>query len=334
MLSQSVKKVLLYYGAVILMHIIGVILLSCGASQFPEFWGLGLLAYLLGLRHAFDADHIAAIDNTVRKLIQQRSKSEGVGYFFSLGHSTIVLVMVIAVCFSLKWIKVKLPLFEAIGGTIGSTVSGTFLINIAFINLIIFINLWKILKSTNKDDYDEHSLDKLLLSRGILSRIIAPIFRIVSKQSQMYLVGLLFGLGFDTASEISVIAISATAAKSNISYLGIIALPIIFASGMSLMDTTDSIMMASAYKWALDTPFKKIKYNLVVTFISILAAFTIGMFELLQVTSQVFGLKNSVIKIIQGVNMDYLGYGLWISLTTVWVVSYIIWMRIKKDVRV
>ncbi|MDN2454214.1 HoxN/HupN/NixA family nickel/cobalt transporter [Lactobacillus sp. UCMA15818] len=334
MLSQSVKKVFPYYEAVLLSHIIGIVLLSCGARHFPEFWGLGLLAYLFGLRHAFDADHIAAIDNTVRKLIQQKSKAEGVGYFFSLGHSTIVFVMVIAVCISLKWIKIKLPLFETIGGTIGSAVSGIFLVSIAVINLIIFIDLWRALKLTNKNDYDEYSLDNLLLSRGILIRIVAPIFRVVSKQSQMYLVGLLFGLGFDTASEISVIAISATAAKSNISYLGIISLPIIFASGMSLMDTTDSIMMASAYKWALDTPFKKIKYNLTVTSISILAAFTIGMFELLQVTAQSFSLKNGVIKLIQEVNIDWLGYGLWIILTTIWIISYIIWMRIKKEAKI
>ncbi|KRM06180.1 high-affinity nickel permease [Liquorilactobacillus ghanensis DSM 18630] len=319
------KNSIPFYFAVIGIHLLGILLIAYAAGKSSNFWGLGLLAYSLGLRHAFDADHIAAIDNTVRKLIHQRKKSCGVGFFFSLGHSTVVFLMVVLISISLKWIKLKLPLFQSIGGLIGSLVSGVFLIGIAIVNLIVLISLWRSLKSVRQNAVDENELNKLLLSRGFLLRLIYPLFKFINHEWQMYLIGFLFGLGFDTASEIGLIAISATAAQANAFSVGILALPILFAAGMNLMDTTDSVMMAGAYSWAFATPERKTGYNLIVTSISTTAAFAVGFLELVQVLASTTAVKGKIIQVIEGINLNWLGYGLFILFIVIWSVSYLFW---------
>lgn len=304
------------------MHLCGLILVLITVPKYPSFWALSFLAYTLGMRHAFDADHIAAIDNTVRLLVHQKKSSYGVGFFFSLGHSTVVFLMAIVVGISAKWAKVKLPLLEKIGGHVGTLVSGVFLIGIAIFNLLILIKLYRSFKA-NKKEISEKQLDKLLLSRGIITKFTAPLFRGINRSWQMYPIGFLFGLGFDTATEIALIALSATTAQTGTPLIGIIALPILFAAGMNIMDTTDSVMMSGAYSWAFDTPKRKAYYNIVVTTISVIAAFSIGIIELSNILSDLLNQKSGFINWIQSIDLNYLGYGLVITFVLLWTITYI-----------
>ncbi|KRL01120.1 HoxN/HupN/NixA family nickel/cobalt transporter [Liquorilactobacillus capillatus] len=327
MKKKVLRGSLPYYSASACLHIVGIVLLLIAGFHSPSFWGMSFLAYSLGLRHAFDADHIAAIDNTVRKLVQQNKRTEGVGFYFSLGHSTVVFLMAIVVSISVKWAKVKLPFLEEIGGRIGSLVSGSFLILIALFNLLILISMYKSLEKMKQGKFDEDKLNKMLLSRGFLARLLAPLFKCINHSWQMYPIGFLFGLGFDTATEIALIALSASAAQSSISSIGIIALPIIFAAGMNLMDTTDSVMMSGAYSWAFDTPVRKVYYNLTVTTVSVIAAFVIGGVELLQVITSMVNVKSWV----QDIDFNNLGYILVVGFIVMWSCAYLIWkFFIKK----
>lgn len=315
-----------YYSACAGLHIIGILLLLIAGFHSPSFWGMSFLAYSLGLRHAFDADHIAAIDNTVRKLVHQDKKTCGVGFYFSLGHSTVVFLMAFVVSISVKWAKVKLPLLEVIGGRIGSLVSGSFLIVIALFNFLVLISMSKSLEKMKQGNFDEVKLNKLLLSREFLARLLSPLFKCIDHSWQMYPIGFLFGLGFDTATEIALIALSASAAQSSISGLGIIALPILFAAGMNLMDTTDSVMMSGAYRWAFDTPVRKVYYNLTVTTVSAVAAFVIGGIELIQVITSVVNIKSWV----QNIDFNYLGYILFFMFAVMWGGAYCVWHHFLK----
>lgn len=320
-----------YYSASLGLHLLGIILLFIVAAQHSSFWGLGLLVYSLGLRHAFDADHIAAIDNTVRKLVHQNKQSYGVGFYFSLGHSTVVFLMAIFVSITVKWAKIKLPFLEAIGGKVGSVVSGSFLILIAVFNLLILISLYRSLKTMKETALNEEQFNKILMARGFLSRILQPFFKCINHSWQMYPIGFLFGLGFDTATEIALIALSASTAQSGVHTIGIIALPILFASGMNLMDTTDSVMMSGAYTWAFDTPVRKAYYNLTVTIISVLAAFLIGSIELIQVITSMAHTQGRIWSWIQKIDFNWLGYGLVIAFLVIWSTAYVIWrFFIKK----
>lgn len=320
-----------YYSASLGLHLLGIILLFIVAAHHSSFWGLGLLAYSLGLRHAFDADHIAAIDNTVRKLVHQNKQSYGVGFYFSLGHSTVVFLMAIFVSITVKWAKIKLPFLEAIGGKVGSVVSGSFLILIAVFNLLILISLYRSLKTMKESAFNEEQFNKILMARGFLSRILQPFFKCINHSWQMYPIGFLFGLGFDTATEIALIALSASTAQSGVHTIGIIALPILFASGMNLMDTTDSVMMSGAYTWAFDTPVRKAYYNLTVTIISVLAAFLIGSIELIQVITSMAHTQGIIWSWIQKIDFSWLGYGLVIAFLVIWSTAYVIWrFFIKK----
>ncbi|WEV57516.1 HoxN/HupN/NixA family nickel/cobalt transporter [Ligilactobacillus acidipiscis] len=319
-----------YYFASLALHLIGIALLAITALHNASFWGLGLLAYTLGLRHAFDADHIAAIDNTVRKLIQEKQKSVGVGFFFSLGHSTVVFLMALIVGLSVKFAKLKLPILQAIGGKIGSLVSGLFLLIIAVSNFLILFSLFSQLKDVRKGYIDEDKLNDLLTSRGFLSKLLGPLFKIVKHSWQMYPVGFLFGLGFDTATEIALIALSAGTASANASIWGIMSLPVLFAAGMNLMDTTDSVMMSGAYAWAFDTPIRKIYYNVIVTSVSVIAAFVIGSIELLQVISSGFSVRGKFWEWVQNIDFNWLGYGLILIFLIMWLIAYLGWRMIGK----
>ncbi len=329
-LLKKIKQAGPLYLGIGLIHLIGIGLLFLAAQHHSSFWGLGVLAYFLGLRHAFDADHITAIDNTVRKLIHQQKASTGTGFFFSLGHSTVVFLMVVGISFSVEWIKVRLPLFEHVGGLLGAVVSGIFLISMALINLVVLINLWRLSRLTNRPGHPQPNPDHLLASRGFLTRFIGPMFNLVNHEWQMYLVGFLFGLGFDTASEIGLIAMSAIAAQTNTLSIGVIALPILFAAGMVLMDTTDSVMMASAYHWAFETPERKMGYNLIVTSISTTAAFLVGSLELIQVTTATTAAKSQLAQLMSHLNFNWLGYGLFGTFIVIWGGAYLLWHFLRK----
>ncbi|KLI03484.1 HoxN/HupN/NixA family nickel/cobalt transporter [Sporolactobacillus inulinus] len=327
------KKSLPYYIGSLLLHLLGFSLLIFAARTNPFIPGLGMVAYTLGLRHAFDADHIAAIDNTVRKLMQQNQNSMGVGFYFSLGHSSVVFLMAAALAFSVHWAQQHLPLLSRVGGVIGATVSGSFLLVIAFINLFILIDLQKLFLRLKQHAFDQKQFDQMLQSRGFLSRMFRPLFAFISQSWHVLPLGFLFGLGFDTATEISLLALSAESARAHMSIAAVLALPLLFAAGMNVMDTTDSVMMTRAYRWALDTPVRKVYYNLTVTAISVLAALLIGSIELSQVVSEQFHLQGGFWNWVQAIDLNWMGYGLIFLFLAVWLISYLIWKIFRIDRR-
>ncbi|QGQ98073.1 HoxN/HupN/NixA family nickel/cobalt transporter [Paenibacillus psychroresistens] len=322
-----------YFICVVLLHVVGFIGLLTVAGDNSAFWSMGLLAYTLGLRHAFDADHIAAIDNTVRKLIQQKKNPLGVGFYFSLGHSSVVFLMVLAIALSIHWIQDKMPQMQEIGGVIGITVSGSFLILIGIINLVILYNLYKIFRQMRKGIQPTENIEEMLDNRGLLSRLIKPFLKFVSKSWHVYPLGFLFGLGFDTATEIGLLAISAGAAKSAISVFGILSLPLLFAAGMSLMDTADGMFMSTAYRWAFTTPLRKLYYNVTVTSVSVVAALLIGTVELIQVLSDKLHLQSGFFKWVGALDFGDLGYMLVVLFILAWLISVSIWKYMKVEER-
>lgn len=309
---------------VVLLHLIGIACLISSSSG-PALFGIGFLAYTLGLRHAFDADHIVAIDNTIRKLVQQKKNAIGVGFYFSLGHSTVVFLMTVATVFVTQWAENNMPQLKDIGGIIGTTVSGLFLILIGVVNLFVAVDIYKVFIKMRQKSYDENKMEELLNNRGLMARFLNPLFNLVSKSWHVYPIGFLFGLGFDTASEVALIAISAGAAKSDISVTGIMALPILFAAGMSLLDTADGVFMTNAYKWAFSTQLRKVYYNLTVTSLSVVAAFFIGAIELAQVITSKMGLTSEICRWVQNLDIGAVGYILVVLFLLIWVTSYGIW---------
>lgn len=292
------------------------------AQKNPLFLGLLTLAYGLGLRHAVDADHIAAIDNTTRKLMNDGQRPVGVGLFFSLGHSTIVIILSLLIAISTSFVKENLPAFQAIGGVIGTSVSSIFLIVIGVINLLTFIELFRIFRKVTKGEmsYKEIGHDHVHLG-GFLTKLFKPLLRTVHSSPQMYLVGLLFGLGFDTASEVGLLSISAASSASGIPLWGIILLPLAFTAGMALIDTLDGILMLGAYGWATIQPVRKLYYNLNITFISVLVALFIGGVEAIQLLSRHLMLHGRVIRTIDQLNLQSFGYVTVIAFILCWVVS-------------
>lgn len=324
-LGRYNKSWLPYILIVILLHVVGFSALWIVGKAHPIIVGMGLLAYTLGLRHAFDADHIAAIDNTVRKLIQQRKNPIGVGFYFSIGHSSVVFLMAVLLGISVKWAKQELPHFQDIGGTVGTIVSGTFLLLIGILNLIILVSLIKLFIKLRHQYIENEKIDELLAARGFITRFVGPYFKLISKSWHVLPLGFLFGLGFDTASEIALLALSSGASQQALPFIGILALPILFAAGMSLLDTLDGIMMKSAYNWAFLNPIRKIYYNITITAISVIAALIIGSIELLQMTADKLNLNNAFWSNVQAIKFDYLGYILVALFIIAWLISTLVW---------
>jgi high-affinity nickel-transport protein len=327
------KRSWLPYALIVgVLHLIGLCFLYIGGKTSPVLLGMGFISYMLGLRHAFDADHIAAIDNTIRKLVQQDKNPSGVGFFFSLGHSSVVFVMAVITALSVQWAQKELPQLQEIGELIGTIVSGSFLLIIGILNLVILKDLYKVFLKMRNGKYDADQMEALLLSRGLMGRFFSPLFKLVNKSWHVYPLGFLFGLGFDTASEVALLAISASAAKSSISVIGVLALPILFAAGMSLMDTADGIFMEKAYQWAFATPLRKVYYNITITAVSVSAALLIGVIELAQILGDKLGLENGIWGWIRELDFGWLGYLLIVLFILSWVVSYSVWnfMKIEK----
>lgn len=325
------SRVFVYVAGVVVLHLMGIGLLFSYARSHAVLLGMGFLAYTLGLRHAFDVDHIVAIDNTVRKLVQQKQNPVGVGFFFALGHSTVVCLMAIVTALSVGWAQRELPQLRAIGGVIGTTVSGGFLLLIGVLNLIIWLDIFQIFQQIRRGQFDASQVEQLLLSRGLLARVAAPLFRFIGKSWHVYPLGFLFGLGFDTASEVALLAISAGAAASALPLAGILILPLLFAAGMTTMDTADGVFMTTAYTWAFATPLRKVYYNLTVTGLSVVAALLIGVVELGQVFSQKVGLSGPLWLKLQALDFGRLGYILVGLFVFTWVLSYGTWKVLRLE---
>lgn len=250
--------------------------------HFPVLLGTAFLAYSFGLRHAVDADHIAAIDNVTRKLMQEGKRPVAVGFLFSLGHSTVVLLGSVAIAWSALALQHRLDAVRAIGGLVGTLLSTFFLFGLAAMNLVILGSIWRtFVRVRAGEPYVEEDLDLLLGNRGLLARIFRPMFHLITRSWHMYPLGFLFGLGFDTATEIGVLGISAAEASKGLPMGSILIFPTLFAAGMSLIDTTDNILMLGAYGWAFVKPIRKLYYNLTITSVSVVVALAVGGIEAL-----------------------------------------------------
>lgn len=324
-INRNLKSAVPYLSVVLALHIIGVGFLFFGGWQHPVLLGMGLIAYTLGLRHAFDADHIAAIDNTVRKLLEQRQNPTGVGFYFSLGHSSVVFLMAVLLGVAVNWAKAHLTTFQTTGGLIGTLVSGFFLILIGILNLVILIQLVQLFKKVRREHITSLELNELLDSRGLIMRFVRPLFKFITKSWHVYPLGFLFGLGFDTASEVSLLALSAGVAQQTLPLLGFLSLPILFAAGMSLLDTLDGVVMTEAYHWAFDTPIRKIYYNITITSVSVIAALFIGVLEILQLIGEKQHWTTGFGGWIAQLDIGWLGYGLVIVFILAWLISMTIW---------
>jgi high-affinity nickel-transport protein len=269
-----------------------------------------LPAWVFGLRHAVDADHIAAIDNAVRQRMEDGRRPIGVGCYFSLGHSTVVVLVSIAVAAAASSIQGRWDALQTVGGVIGTTVSAVFLLLIALANLSVLPGIWRSFRAVSRGDaLDQHALDRLLNGRGLLARLLRPVFRAVSRSWHMYPVGFLFGLGFDTATEVGVLGIAATQAAQGVSAWHILVFPALFTAGMSLIDTLDGVLMLGVYSWAFTRPIRKLWYNLTITAASVVVALVIGAMEALGLIGGELGLHGGIWRPIAAINDDMASVG-------------------------
>ncbi len=255
--------------------------------------GTALLAYTFGLRHAVDADHIAAIDNVTRKLMQQGQRPVGVGFFFALGHSTVVVALSVAVAFAASELTSRFDSMKAVGGIISTSASALFLFAIALVNILVLVSVYRTFQAVKRGEpFAADDFDILLNSRGFLARIFRPLFRLVAKSWHMLAIGFLFGLGFDTATEVALFGISSTQAANGTSFSSIMVFPALFTAGMSLVDTTDGVLMLGAYGWAFMKPIRKLYYNMTITAVSVMVAVVVGGLETLNLIGDQLGLTD------------------------------------------
>jgi high-affinity nickel-transport protein len=321
-------------AAVLALHLVGWGLFLYYARKNPALAGLGSLAYTFGLRHAFDADHIAAIDNTTRKFLQDGKRSLGVGFFFSLGHSTIVFSLATGLAIAAKTVNSRIPTFQSYGGYIGASVSGTFLLLIGLLNLVVLLDILGVFRQMKRGAFDEQKLEDALQNQGLMSRFfLRRVGDRIDTSWKMYPLGVLFGLGFDTATEIGLLAIAAGVATHNVPFLAIISLPIIFAAGMSLMDTADGAFMSQAYGWAFSNPIRKVYYNLTVTSLSVAVALVIGTIELLQVTAAKLSLDGGFWSFLDNLDFGHIGYVVVAMFIATWAFSVILWKARRIEAR-
>jgi high-affinity nickel-transport protein len=294
--------------------------------------GLGIVAYVFGLRHGVDADHIAAIDNTTRKLMQEGKRPCTVGMWFSLGHSTVVVALIVALVFATRAITSNIAALQSTGAVIGTLVSGSFLWIIGFINAVIVIGIYKIFQTLKQGKLNQQELDNLLENRGFMNRFFRSLYKVINKPWQIFPVGVLFGLGFDTASEVALIAISVgIGVSTSIPLYYILVLPLLFTCGMVTVDTADGVAMRLAYGWAFLNPIRKIYYNLTVTVISVLVAWAIGTVELLQVLATELNLNGGFWSWLTALNFEMIGFGIIGIFVFSWLLSLGYWRYKKYD---
>ena len=315
------------YGLLILANLAAWIWAFVAFAGQPVLVGTAVLAYSLGLRHAIDADHIAAIDNVTRKLMQEGKRPVAVGFFFALGHSTVVVLASLAVALTANALSDELASYRAIGGVIGTSASALFLFIIAIANLIVLRGVYRAFRLVERNEaVSEESIDALLHQRGWLARLFRPLFRFVSESWHLYPIGLLFAFGFETASEISLFGLSAQASNT-VSSWSILIFPALFAAGMTLVDTTDGILMLGAYGWSYRNPLRKLFYNLTITSVSVLVALVVGGIETLGLIAGQFQLQGAFWDVISDLNSNFgaLGYGIVALFVASWGISFAVY---------
>jgi nickel/cobalt transporter (NiCoT) family protein len=324
-------------GATLALHVFGWGVLVLGvAPQHITLGsagvfgvGLGVTAYLLGVRHAFDADHIAVIDNTTRKLVGEGTRSVSAGFWFSLGHSSVVFGLAFLLAIGVRAVVGPVqdegsPMLQTLG-LVGSLVAGTFLILIGLSNLFAAVGIAKVFRRMRSGELDEAELERQLQQRGFLARVFAKVMRRVSKPWHLYPVGLLMGLGFDTATQVALLVLAAGTAAFTLPWYAILVLPVLFAAGMSLFDAVDGILMSRAYGWAFLQPVRKVYYNLTVTVLSVIVALVIGVIVLTGLLADRLGIESGPVAVIGSANLEFVGFmivGLFIA---AWLVALAIW---------
>jgi len=331
--SENVSgRIVAIYIVLLLLNLAAWLWAAFAFRHAPVLLGTAFLAYSLGLRHAVDADHIAAIDNVTRKLMQEGKRPVAVGFLFSLGHSTIVLIGSAAIAGTTLALQQRLQAIRNIGSVVGTSVSAFFLFTLAIVNLVVLGSIYRTFARVRRGEpYVEEDLDLLLGNRGMLARVLRPIFALIERSSHMYLLGLLFGLGFDTATEIGLLGISAAQASKSLSFWSILVFPALFAAGMSLVDTTDNVLMLGAYGWAFVKPIRKLYYNLTITCVSVVVALVVGGIEALGLLATHFEFKGAFWDTIGRLDSNFavLGYFIIGIFVASWIVSVAIykWMR-------
>ncbi|MBV9142144.1 MAG: HoxN/HupN/NixA family nickel/cobalt transporter [Pseudonocardiales bacterium] len=291
--------------------------------------GLGATAYVLGMRHAFDADHIAAIDNTTRKLLTDGQRPLSVGFWFSLGHSTIVFLLALLLSLGVRALNGQVQndsstLHQATG-VIGTAVSGAFLYLIGIINLVVLVGIIKVFAQMRRGHFDEAELEQQLSNRGFMNRLLSRVTRTVRKAWQMYPIGVLFGLGFDTATEVALLVLAAGAAALALPWYAILVLPILFAAGMSMFDTADGCFMNFAYGWAFAKPVRKVFYNITVTALSVAVALIIGTIELVSILTGQLGIDSGPLAWIGNLNLNNVGFFIVGLFVVTWILALVVW---------
>ena len=338
------RRLYAMFGFIALLHVSGAILMFAATHGHYKLsdgslfgWGTAALAYTLGMRHAFDADHISAIDNTTRKLMSEGKRPLAVGFFFSLGHSSVVASLAILLNFGIKALGAQLKdtnsSLHHYTGLIGTTISGTFLMLIAILNLIILVSIVRVFIDMRKGMYDEAELEKHLNSRGFLMRFFGPIARRIDASWKMYPLGILFGLGFDTATEIGLLVLAGSSVVAGLPWWAILSLPLFFAGGMSLLDTIDGSFMNFAYGWAFSKPVRKVYYNIVITGLSVSVALFVGGLEVTQVIAKQLNLTGGFWNYALSFNLNSAGYIIVGLFAVVWIVALALWRYGKIEER-
>jgi high-affinity nickel-transport protein len=332
-LARTERTQLRGFAAVILLlHVVGWGLVCLAASSYPFLVGLAGLAYSFGLRHAFDADHIAAIDNTTRKLIAQESRPLGVGFFFALGHSTVVFGLTLAIALAAHAVTTALPSVREFGSLVGTTVSGLFLYLIGVVNLLVMLDVLRVFRAMRRGTGNAAELEVRLAQRGLMSRWFRRLFQLVTRPSHLYWLGLLFGLGFDTATEVGLLTTAGVAASQALPLWAVLSLPVVFAAGMSLLDTADGVLMCGAYGWAVANPLRKVFYNLSVTGLSVAVALFVGTIELASIVSgRLLHVHTGIWGTIQGLDVQTMGYAIAALFGVSWLASAAIWRFGRLD---
>jgi high-affinity nickel-transport protein len=322
------------YGFLISANLAAWIWAFIAFAHQPVLIGTAVLAYSLGLRHAIDADHIAAIDNVTRKLMQEGKRPVAVGFFFALGHSTVVVVASLAVALTANAVSDQLAGYREIGGILGTSASALFLLLIAIANIIVLRGVYRTFRLVERGQIvTEEDIDLLLQQRGWLARLFRPLFRFVSQSWHLYPIGLLFALGFETASEISLFGLSAQASNA-VSSWSLLIFPALFAAGMTLVDTSDGVLMLGAYGWAYRNPLRKLFYNLTITSVSVLVALLVGGIETLGLIADQFHLRGVFWNAVSGLNDNFgaLGYAIVALFVASWGISYLVY-RFRRSSR-
>jgi high-affinity nickel-transport protein len=331
-------------AAVVGLYIAGFIMLGAAAPHHyrlsgKQVFGLGtgVLALTLGMRHAFDADHIAAIDNTTRKLMADGKRPLSVGFFFSLGHSSIVFVLSVLLNFGIRALDNQVRSDNSglhnVTNVVGTSISGTFLYLIAALNVVILVSIVRVFFEMRQGKYDDEALEEQLNKRGLMNRFLGPLARRIDAPWKMYPIGVLFGLGFDTATEVALLVLSGTAVASGLPFYAVLSLPILFAAGMSLFDTIDGCFMNFAYGWAFSRPVRKVYYNITITGLSVVVAFFIGTIELLGLLASEFNLAGGFWTFMANFNINTAGFVIVGLFILAWLVALAIWRFAKIEAR-